>query len=129
MGAREGVGTVRMGMRLVGMAVLAANAARKNAEIDDRVITAINEAAQDVYGESQRRVPVDTGNLKSSARIDPATQREMVATVTYGGTAAAYALPVHELHATKSKYLEAPARELAPKFLNGITVEVRKSLT
>ena len=111
------------------MAVLAANAARKNAEIDDRVITAINEAAQDVYGESQRRVPVDTGNLKSSARIDPATERAAVATVSYGGTAAAYALAVHELHATKSKYLEAPARESAPKFLDGITVELRKSLT
>jgi hypothetical protein len=120
---------VRTTVVLRGLAVLAANAARKNAEIDDAVITAINQAAQDVHNESQRRVPVDTGNLKGSARVDPATKREAVATVSYGGTAAAYALPVHEMHASKSKYLEAPARELAPQFLNRITVEVRKSLT
>ena len=120
---------MRLAVALRGLAVLTANAARKNQELDARAVDAINQAAQDVLAESQRRVPVDTGNLKGSARVDPATEREMVATVSYGGTAAAYALPVHELHKSRSKYLEAPARELAPKFLNGITVEVRKSLT
>ena len=120
---------MRTAVVLRGMVALATNAARKSAELDGRAVDALNEAAQDVYNESQRRVPVDTGNLKASARIDPATQRSMVATVGYGGTSAAYALAVHELHRTKSKYLEAPARELAPQFLDGVRVELRKSLT
>jgi hypothetical protein len=114
---------------LRGLVALRAAAAARSRELDGRAADALNEAAQDIHNESQRRVPVDTGNLKASARITPARPDNLAATVTYGGTAAAYAPIVHEIHRSKGKYLEAPARELAPQFVDGVKVELRKSLT
>jgi len=65
----------------------------------------LNDLANQVLSVSQRNVPVDTGNLKSSGRIEYATDRRLEARITYGGSMAPYALPVHELHKSKSKYL------------------------
>ena len=95
---------------VLGIARLAARLQDDEGKRKREVAKALNDVAQEVYGESQRIVPVDTGNLKGSGRVEPATPENLVAIVSYGGTAAEYALPVHELHPTKSKYLEAPAR-------------------
>jgi hypothetical protein len=82
-------------------------------EVRPAVRDAVNKVAGVVLNESQRRVPVDTGNLKASGRLVPATAAELNATVSYGGTAADYALKVHEEHRSGSKYLEEPGRESA----------------
>jgi len=71
----------------------------------------VNETNESIYSESQRRVPVDTGNLKASGRMTPAVPGNPTASTTYGGTAAAYALIVHETHPTKDEYLVGPAKE------------------
>ncbi|MBX3139853.1 MAG: HK97 gp10 family phage protein [Trueperaceae bacterium] len=81
-----------------------------------RVATATTEIAKEVFAESQREVPVDTGNLRASGRVEPALPERLTATVSYGGTAAGYAVIVHETHKTKSKYLERPARAAAKDF-------------
>ena len=90
------------------------------------ITKAVNDAAQEIHNESQRAVPVDTGNLRGSGRIEPAREGESPrAIIEYGGTAADYALAVHETHATSSKFLERPAREYARKFLDDIGGNLR----
>lgn len=90
------------------------------------VAEGINDAAEEIFNESQRRVPVDTGNLRSSGRIEPADERTLTAEISYGGTAADYALDVHEAHATNSKYLEEPARQLAPNYKQHVTINIKR---
>ena len=93
------------------------------------VTKAINDSAQEIHNESQRVVPVDTGNLRGSARIEPATKDVQRATISYGGTAAEYALAVHEAHPDPAsrKYLERPAREYARQFVDAIARNVSEA--
>lgn len=62
-------------------------------------------------------VPIDTGALKNSGMVTPAPDRIAI-TLSYGGAASAYAVPVHENpHAHhpvgEYKYLEKPLLEAA----------------
>lgn len=86
----------------------------------------LNDAASDVYQESQTLVPVETGNLKASGEIMSARPLEsgygeITAKVMYGGDALAaltsadpeYAVTVHEDLSMphddgQAKYLETP---------------------
>lgn len=87
----------------------------------DAVARATNDVAKDVFTESQHRVPVDTGNLKASGRVTPKRDGSSVtAELSYGGTAAAYAVIVHETHRSRSKYLEGPAREATNEFADAV---------
>ena len=115
----------RVTARLIGMATLAANAREKSASIRAAVATALNEVGIEVFNESQQRVPVDTGNLKGSGRITAATPTDEVVRLSYGGTSAAYAVIVHEIHKTGSKYLEAPARESATRLKDAVAAAVK----
>lgn len=67
---------------------------------------ALNEAAKQVFSVSQRYVPVDTGYLKGSGRIEFANVRVLRSTVSYNTD---YAAAVHELHPSKSGYLSNAA--------------------
>ena len=95
----------------LGVATVTNAIRRRRQQLEENVVDTINETNERIYSESQRRVPVDTGNLKASGRMNPATVNAPVATTTYGGTAAAYALIVHEIHPTQNEYLLGPARE------------------
>lgn len=53
---------------------------------------------------------------------------DLTATISYGGTAAKYALPVHERHASKSKFLEEPARDAEKTLLTRIRREMEKAV-
>jgi len=106
---------MRVLLALSGIRAVTAYLGSKEERVRTNVSGAINEVAQEVFGESQRVVPVDTGNLRSSGRISPSTPDALTAELAYGGTAAAYALAVHEAHKTQSKYLETPARNAAPR--------------
>jgi hypothetical protein len=79
---------------------------------------ALRHEAQEAFAKSQDLVPVDTGALKKSGRIIPETGvstsgNEVYVTLSYGSTAADYAVYVHENlesahpHGT-AKYLEIP---------------------
>jgi hypothetical protein len=110
---------------ILGATRFAANMRGRKADVQGAVWKVVNDTAQRVFNESQRLVPVDTGNLKASGRFTPAERgASIVATIGYGGTAAGYALVVHEIHATRSKYLEKPAREETSRFIE----DVRKAL-
>ena len=85
-------------------------------EAKQRMRGALNRVAGEIFAESQRATPVDTGNLRASGRIDAATDENLTATISYGGTAAEYALAVHETHKSQSKFLEEPFRKNERRF-------------
>jgi len=72
----------------------------------DTLRDGLNEAAKQVFSVSQRYVPVDTGYLKGSGRIEFANVRILTSVVSYNTD---YAAAVHELHRSKSGYLTRAA--------------------
>ena len=113
---------------ITGLAQLVTTVNRITTGNRPAISDALNTAAQEVFAESQRRVPVDTGNLRSSGRIDASKAETLTATVGYGGTAAGYALAVHETHASQSKYLEQPAREAAKRVEELVTNAIKAAI-
>jgi hypothetical protein len=90
------------------------------------------EEANVIFNESQKLVPVDTGALKTSGFVH-APRREnnrVFVRVTYGGSAAHYALYVHEnLYArhtapTQAKYLETPLYRQLPLIIRNLTIRI-----
>lgn len=98
-----------------------------------------------VLNESKKIVPVDTGNLRASGRVEkPVTGKGQASVeITYGGIAAPYALIVHEVptnsggrwgtgmthSAGKSyKYLEIPVMAHKKKFVDGVRGRVDEML-
>ncbi len=78
---------------------------------------ALYQVALDIFADSQRLVPVDTGTLKGSGGVAGPyrnTSGNPEVMVYYGGAAADYAIFVHErldiYHAepTQAKFLETP---------------------
>ena len=118
----------KTGVVLRGVGVVAANMRRRSSAVEAGVLKGVNDTAQDVFNDSQRLVPVDTGNLKGSARLNPAKSgKKPSARVSYGGTAAAYAVIVHEIHASRSKYLEEPFRKHMKTLRERLRKAVRKA--
>lgn len=101
----------------------AAKAARDLAVLADRfpraVASAVRAELEIESTESQRRTPVMTGALRGSHVVDVAHEgRDVVGTITVGGPAAPYALPVHEnldaFHPVgQAKFLESTLAESA----------------
>ena len=90
------------------------------------------EEANVIFNESQKLVPVDTGALKTSGFVH-APRREnnrVFVRVTYGGSAAHYALYVHEtLYArhtapTQAKNLETPLYRQLPVIIRNLTIRI-----
>lgn len=83
---------------------------------------ALHEEAWIIMGESQRRVPVDTGTLRRSRAVLPPRMvgGNIEIEMGYGGAASGYAMDQHEnpnyRHSNGHtwKYLEAPVREYMP---------------
>lgn len=78
---------------------------------------ALFEEAQIEMTESKRRVPVDTGALRESGRVEEA--EEGAVRLVYGDAAVDYALEVHEnleaFHPNgEAKFLERPILESLP---------------
>lgn len=89
-------------------------------KMPNTVMQALYQEAQIELTESKRRVPVDTGTLKSSGHVAGTEHvgNKFTATIAYGG-AAPYAIYVHEdLEAHhevgQAKYLESVLMESAP---------------
>jgi len=98
---------------------------KRAASVRPTVVKELNRVGVRVFNASQRLAPVDTGNLKASGRLEPATPQTLKTSISYGGTAAQYAAAVHELHATRSKYLETPARANRDRFLRDLGAALR----
>lgn len=105
--------------------------------IEQGVAAGLYRTGVRILNRSQELVPVDTGTLKGSGRVlQPEVEGDRVTvTVGYGygpqmnpatgESPSGYALIVHEIHPTKSKYLEQAAgeelREIAPTVAASIT--------
>ncbi len=84
--------------------------------------------AQNILGESQKIVPVDTGTLKRSGHIET---KDNITTISYNTP---YALKQHEdptlnhPRGGEAKYLERPFNEKVGEFENYVNTEVYKAL-
>jgi hypothetical protein len=117
-------------IRITGVAELAQALARAPGVVRGHIGGALFAVAQDVLKVSGEAVPIDTGTLKSSRfTVGPEdTSRGIEVTIGYGGAAAAYALPVHEMPETNRfsrpgtgpKYLERPLNEARRGFLQAV---------
>lgn len=95
-------------------------------------VTAANRAlyagANEIFNESQRRSPVDTGALRGSGTVvQSGGAGGAEAEIKYGGTAAGYAIYVHEgtSRMEARKFLEGPMTEMGPMVLERIKAAVR----
>lgn len=104
------------------------------------------KVATEIINDSQRLVPVETGTLRASARVNEPELHGDTLTVRagygYGSDinpisgepAAGYAVYVHENveahHAapTQSKFLEQPALERAAEVGPAVAIEIRKAV-
>ena len=91
-------------------------------EFPKRVVSAMYLEANIEMTESKKRVPVKTGVLRASGRVEQpvATPQGVSVELSYGGAAEAYALIVHEdlemnhPNGGEAKYLESVLQESAP---------------
>lgn len=97
---------------------------------------AFNEVMAEVFADSQVLVPVKTGALKASGKLNIKHNllfiREPEASITYGGPGVDYAVYVHEIltdqHAapTQAKYLEVPMVNHIDTFVKQVRLRVQK---
>ena len=90
-------------------------------QLPDEVGRALYQEAQIEATESRKRTPVDTGALRASHDVHKPEQRgrDVSVTISVGGPAAPYAVPVHEdleaFHKTgQAKFLESTIMESKP---------------
>lgn len=98
----------------------------------DAQVRALYQEAQVEMTESKKRVPVDTGTLRSSGHVvKPATVgNRTTVDLVYGGAAEEYAIIVHEdldaFHKVgQAKYLESVLMESAPHMTKRIAARVK----
>lgn len=116
-------------------------AAQRMTKVGPVLERAMFAEANTVLNESKRIVPVATGNLRSSGKVENpvSTGSTTEVEITYGGAAAPYALYVHEIppnsggrwgtgnqHASgKSfKYLEIPVNAHRDRFVNNVLARI-----
>jgi len=100
-------------MMLVGLATVIGNLNKEVAKIHSKLDTSMLGAGLFIQAEAQRRTPVDTGNLKASARTLKTKQEWGVrVTISFGTD---YAIQVHEVKTRHSvgdwKFLERAIME------------------
>jgi hypothetical protein len=106
-------------------------AALQKASAQQKVLFAdtMRAEAQTIMNESKKIVPVDTGALKTSGRVENPiiTSDEITVTIGYGGPSAPYAEIVHEdpnaQHGPGKtfKYLEIPVMAAQDKFFRAVS--------
>lgn len=97
---------------------------------------AVFGTANAVLNESKKIVPVDTGTLKDSGRVErPKVDEDGIEVeITYGGAASRYALIVHEnmnaRHADgkSAKYLEIPVKAAEATFVKSVLGRYARNL-
>jgi hypothetical protein len=100
------------------------------------VAQAMNEEGQIIFDKSQDLVPVETAALINSGRLELAKQvgNALEIEITYGGSAASYAMYVHEdpdaIHdeGKTYNYLGGPMTEAAPQFFTRVNDRVDRIL-
>jgi hypothetical protein len=133
---------MKMGIELVGLDKVIKTTER--IEGGEQILAqAMYAEATVILNESKRIVPVDTGNLRASGRVERPEVGNGKASVeiSYGGAAAPYALIVHEVPPNSGgrwgtgmthkagqtfKYLEIPVMAHKDKFVDGVRDRVEE---
>lgn len=128
------------GVRLTGLNKLISTVNRVDG-LGPVIERAIFSEATTVLNESKRIVPVATGNLRASGRVEKPKKSgtQYTVEVTYGGAAAPYAMFVHEIPPDSGgrwgtgnkhkpgksfKFLEIPAKAHSDKFVSNVKARV-----
>lgn len=101
----------------------------------------LTRAAKALLAESQSRVPHDTGDLRRSGTVHPATPGHLESAVTYTASSPGgfpYGIAVHEgTHMSfksdhnpkaQAKYLEGPAKEMEDKLMQMVALEIKRTV-
>lgn len=111
-------------MKLRGVDAMRAKIRKIAANLPNKVGAALYREAEIEMTESKKRVPVDTGTLRASGMVsEPVKENGQISvTLSYGGAAKDYAIPVHEnleaFHPVgQAKYLESVLNESRPHML------------
>lgn len=111
-------------MKLHGVDEMKAKLRKIAANLPFKVGAALYREAEIEMTESKKRVPVDTGTLRASGMVSfPVKENDQITvTLSYGGAAKDYAIPVHEnpdaFHPVGQwKYLESVLNESRPFML------------
>lgn len=100
-------------------------------------VTGLTKAAHALLAESQSRVPVDSGDLRRSGTVHPATMAELQSAVSYSALSEdgyPYGIRQHEdmtlshPHGGEAKFLEKPAREMQDKLMRVVATEIRRAV-
>jgi len=97
---------------------------------------AVFGTANDVLNESKKIVPVDTGTLKDSGKVErPKVDSDGIEVeISYGGSASEYALIVHEDmkarhdNGQSAKYLEKPVKAAQRTFVSDVARRYARNL-
>jgi len=136
-----------------GAEQIKANLARYGERVKVALSSAVYMEANNIMAISKRRVPVDTGTLKSSGYVTKPQKvgAQILVELGYGGAASKYALYVHEIPSpeegaphpeqwtpgkrtarhdppTTWKYLEHPVNERAPQIAANILALAKAAL-
>lgn len=121
-----------MSIKVVGLSPLVNAFAKAGPDVARFARTAIWEEANEAFLISQAIVPVRTGALLTSGRVEAPSFRgdKVSCDIVYGGPAAPYALYVHEIppgkakhdYPTRWKFLENPVK----LYSNGMEERIAK---
>jgi len=119
---------VKIEMQIVGLERMQSLLAKASDDQKRIYADTMRAEAQRIMNESKKIVPVDTGALKTSGRVEMPviTPNGIEVTIGYGGPAAPYAGIVHEdpdaQHGPGKtyKYLEIPVKAAEDKFFRAV---------
>lgn len=127
---------MEMAITITGLEAVQARIAALGPQAVTALQSAMVQEAEAIMTESKRLVPVDTGALRASGHVaDPTAQGQTVQVqMGYGGSAAPYAVLVHEMTQnkhrtpTQAKYLETPFREAIAGMAGRIAARIARRL-
>lgn len=115
-----------------GLDEVLGNLANVNRTLARRGLVAMRVEGEKVMLKAKRLTPVDTGVLEGSGRVSPPVETGGVFSVTlsFGGPAKDYAIPVHERldvrHTNgQAKFLQQPVMEHAAVFAASVASTLR----
>lgn len=96
---------------------------------DKALAAAMFEEQSAVITAAQELAPVDLNTLRASGTVLPPTRtgQRIEVEAGFGGAAAAYAIIQHEKHSSKSKFLERPFLQRAPKMAANLAKRVESA--
>lgn len=117
-----------------GLRIVRDHRARVSDKVRAAAARALTDGANELLQKANQTVPKEEGTLEGSGTVDPATSKELIAQVGYGGEASAYAAKQHEdttlSHdgGRRAKWLEMAAKENGGRIMRALARMMKKAL-